>query len=795
MSFTRDDILRDYRIGYRSRQASLIGRTEVFTGKAKFGIFGDGKEVPQLAMARAFREGDFRAGYYRDQTFMFALGALSLEEFFAQLYADPDGERDPASAGRQMNAHFATHFVDDEGSWLDQSDRFNSSADLSPTGSQMPRLVGLAYASKLYREVPELEDGFERFSDNGEEIAFGTIGNASAAEGLFWEAVNAVGVLQAPMLLSVWDDGYGISVPNEYQITKEDLSVLLAGFVRGSRKQEGYDLYTVEGWDYPALVETYLNASEIVRMEHVPAIIHVIELTQPQGHSTSGSHERYKSDERLAWEEEHDCLHRMRAWMLAEGLVEEEDLDRMEEEDRGVVRSAQKAAWEAFQNPIREERTRVLEHLQELERDSDHSEEVAEIRERLERRQAILRRDLHEAIHEALVVTHDESLAATEKLVAWRNGQREAIDDRYHSHLTSETSRAATNLAAVAPEYADDPSMVNGFEILNACFDEVLDRVPSFVAFGEDVGDLGDVNQGFVGLQEKHGELRVSDTGIREATIVGQAIGMAMRGLRPLAEIQYLDYVLYALQILSDDVATLRYRTKGRQRAPIIVRTRGHRLEGIWHSGSPMAGILHLVRGIHVCVPRDMTRAAGFYNLLLQSDDPAIVVEVLNGYRVKEPMPENIGTLTTPLGEPEVLRQGSDVTVVTYGAMCRIAAEACELLARTGIEVELIDVQTLLPFDTRGRIAESVKKTGRVLFTDEDVPGGTTAYMMRQVLEEQGAFWSLQAEPKTLPASAHRPPYGSDGDYFSKPNREDVFHAVYRLMHEDDPSRYPIFYR
>ncbi|MDX1630546.1 MAG: thiamine pyrophosphate-dependent enzyme [Thermoanaerobaculia bacterium] len=795
MSFTRDDILRDYRIGYRSRQASLIGRSEVFTGKAKFGIFGDGKEVPQLAMARAFRKGDFRAGYYRDQTFMLAVGALSLEEFFAQLYADPDADRDPASAGRQMNAHFATHLVDLEGSWLDQVERLNSSADLSPTGSQMPRLVGLAYASKLYRELPELREGFEKFSRDGEEIAFGTIGNASTAEGLFWEAVNAVGVLQAPMLLSIWDDDYGISVPNEYQITKEDLSAILSGFVRGSRKQEGYDLYTVEGWDYPSLVETYLNAAEIVRMEHVPAIIHVVELTQPQGHSTSGSHERYKSDERLAWEEEHDCLRRMREWMLSEEVVGEEELDTMEKEDREQVRSAQQAAWEAFQNPIREERARVLEDLQVLERDSGHSEEIAEIRKRLERKQPILRRDLHGALHEALVITRYESLSAAERLVDWRESQREAIDDRYHSHLTSETPRAATNLAAVEPRYGEDPEEVNGFDLLNACFDEALDRIPNLVAFGEDVGELGDVNQGFAGLQEKYGELRVSDTGIREATIVGQAIGMAMRGLRPLAEIQYLDYILYALQILSDDVATLRYRTKGRQRVPILVRTRGHRLEGIWHSGSLMAGILHLVRGIHVCVPRDMTRAAGFYNLLLQSDDPAIVVEVLNGYRVKEPMPENIGELTIPLGRPEVLREGSDVTVVTYGAMCRIAAEACELLARTGIEVELIDVQTLLPFDTEARIAESVKKTGRVLFTDEDVPGGTTAYMMRQVIEEQGAFWYLQAEPRTLPAAAHRPAYGSDGDYFSKPNREDVFDAVYRLKHEDDPERYPLFYR
>ena len=795
MSFTRDDILGDYRIGYRSRQASLLGRKEVLTGKAKFGIFGDGKEVPQLAMARAFRPGDFRSGYYRDQTFMMAVGGLTLEQLFAQLYADPSLERDPHSAGRQMNAHFATHSLDEDGSWRDLSAQKNTSADLSPTGSQMPRLVGLAYASKLYRKLPELQEGFEKFSRHGEEIAFGTIGNASAAEGLFWEAVNAVGVLRAPMLLSIWDDGYGISVPNRYQVTREDLSAILAGFARPSRREPGYDLYRVKGWDYPSLVETYLNAAEIVRMEHVPAILHVVELTQPQGHSTSGSQERYKSADRLAWEEEHDCLRKMREWMVSQGIVASPDLDAMEREDDQAVRQAQQAAWEAFQDPIRAERSLVLELLQSLESEARDASAVQGLRKRLERRQTILRRDLHAAVHEALVVSRDLSSPIRDRLVAWREGQSAETHDRYHSHLYSETSRAATNLPSIEPTYDEDAPTVNGFEVINACFDAALARHPNLIAFGEDVGKLGDVNQGLAGMQEKYGELRVTDTGIRETTIMGQAIGMAQRGLRPIAEIQYLDYILYGLQILSDDLATLRYRTKGRQASPVIVRTRGHRLEGVWHSGSPMAGILHLVRGMHLCVPRDMTRAAGFYNLLLQSDDPAIVVEVLNGYRVKERMPANVGELTTPLGVPEVLREGRDVTVVTYGAMVRIVEEACELLAVTGVDVELIDVQTLLPFDTHGRIAESVRKTGRVLFTDEDVPGGATAYMLQQVLETQGAFWHLQAEPRTLPARAHRPPYGSDGDYFSKPNREDVFDAVYRLMHEDDPGRFPMFYR
>ncbi|HVR96668.1 MAG TPA: thiamine pyrophosphate-dependent enzyme [Thermoanaerobaculia bacterium] len=792
--FTKSSILRDYRIAFRSRQASLLGRREVFTGKAKFGIFGDGKEIAQVALARAFRRGDFRSGYYRDQTLMFALGLLTLEQFFAQLYAHPDVELEPCSAGRSMTAHFATCMLNPDGSFKELSEMVNSSADLSPTGSQMPRLVGLAYASRLYRELPELA-GMSRFSKNGEEVAFGTIGNASCAEGMFWEAVNAVGVLKSPMLLSIWDDGYGISVPNEHQITKSDLSAVLSGFQRAPGSREGYDLYAVKGWDYPALCETYLNAVQIVRREHVPAIVHVIEVTQPQGHSTSGSHERYKSKERLAWEAEFDGLRKMREWMIAQGIAEAAELDALEKEDAQLVRDCQQRAWEAFRNPIEEERKTVLALTAELAREAAHGEEVEKVRRELERNAIPLRRDVMATIQAALVATCGEELPAARRLIDWKRQQDVLNEDRYSSDLYSTTPESALNVRAVPPVYADDAPLINGFEVLNAFFDSALRRMPNLIAMGEDVGKIGDVNQGFAGLQAKYGPLRVADTGIRETTIIGQAIGMALRGLRPIAEIQYLDYILYALQILSDDLASLRYRTKGQQKAPVIVRTRGHRLEGIWHAGSEMAGIIHLVRGIYVCVPRNMTQAAGFYNTLLQSDDPGIVVEVLNGYRLKERLPANIAEVAVPLGVPELLREGSDVTVVTYGACCRIAMEAAERLAEVGIETEVIDVQTLLPFDRHGRILESLKKTNRILFLDEDVPGGTSAYMMREVLERQGGYVWLDSEPRTLSGKEHRPAYGSDGDYWSKPNRETVFEAVYEIMHEADPASYPIFYQ
>jgi pyruvate/2-oxoglutarate/acetoin dehydrogenase E1 component/TPP-dependent pyruvate/acetoin dehydrogenase alpha subunit len=793
--FTKESILRDYRIAFQSRQASLLGRREVFTGKAKFGIFGDGKEVAQVALARAFRKGDFRSGYYRDQTVMMALGLLTLEQFFAQLYADADVEREPCSAGRSMTAHFSTCMLNADGSFKELADLVNSSADVSPTGSQMPRLVGLAYASRLYRELPELERVAAKFSDGGNEVAFGTIGNASCAEGMFWEAVNAIGVLQAPALISIWDDGYGISVPNELQITKGDLSAVLSGFRREPGTREGYDLYAVKGWDYPALCETYLEAAEIVRREHVPALVHVIEMTQPQGHSTSGSHERYKSKERLAWETEFDPIRKMREWMIDQGIATAQELDAVEEEDKRLVREAQQRAWDAFRAPIEEEKTAALGMMEELAGQSARGEEVRGIARELQRQQSPFRRDVMAAVHSALIATAGEDLPAARRIVEWKKEQDRANEDRYNSHLYSTTPQAALNVKPVEPVYPPEPQVVNGFEVLNACFDAALARRPEVVALGEDVGKIGDVNQGFAGLQAKYGPLRVSDTGIRETTIMGQAIGMALRGLRPIAEIQYLDYVLYGLQILSDDLATLRWRTKGRQKAPVIVRTRGHRLEGIWHSGSPMAGLVHLIRGMYVCVPRNMTQAAGFYNTLLEGDDPAIVVEVLNGYRQKEKLPANIGELRVPLGVPEVIRQGRDVTVVTYGACCRIVLEAAEKLAEVGIDVEVVDVQTLLPFDTNGQILESVKKTNRVLFVDEDVPGGASAYMLQEVVEKQGAFRWLDSEPRTLAGKEHRPSYGSDGDYFSKPNRESVFEAVYEMMHEADPEGFPVFYR
>ncbi len=800
MPFPRETVLADYRVAWESRQASLFGRREVFSGKAKFGIFGDGKEVAQVALARAFRQGDFRSGYYRDQTFMLALGALTLEQFFAQLYADPDVHREPCSAGRSMTAHFATPLVDEAGRFLDLTARYNSSSDVSPTGAQMPRLLGLAYASRLFRELPELSaERFSGFSRQGDEIAWGTIGNASCAEGIFWEAVNAAGVLRVPMLLSIWDDGYGISVPNELQITKGDLSTLLSGFRRNPGELQGYELRTVRGWDYPTLALTYRELAERVRAEHVPAIVHVVEVTQPQGHSTSGEHKRYKKPERLAWEVEYDCLPRMREWILADGLADASELDAIENEARERVRECRDRAWEEFRAPIEAEKRQVLALLSQIAQAAgptapDH--EVEQIRARLEvQNEPSQRRDLLAATEAALLATWDADPPGRRELLAWKREEEAVNRERYSSHLHSATPKAALRVPAVPAVYREDSAVLNGFEILTACFDAALARMPEFIAMGEDLGQLGDVNQGFAGLQAKYGPLRVSDAGIREATILGQAIGMALRGLRPLAEIQYLDYVLYALQILSDDLACLRYRTHGQQMAPVVIRTRGHRLEGIWHSGSPMAGILNMVRGIYVCVPRDMTQAAGFYNTLLQGDDPALVVEVLNAYRLKERLPANIGELAVPLGVPEVLRPGADVTVVTYGALCRIALEAADLLARMGIEIELIDVQTLLPFDLQGRIAQSLQKTNRVLFLDEDVPGGATAYMLQQVLEVQGGYAWLDAPPRTLSAQAHRPAYGSDGDYFSKPNREQIVETVYEMMHEGDPEGYPIFFR
>lgn len=778
-----DDIIRDYRVAYRSRQVSLLARGEVMLGRAMFGIFGDGKEVAQVALARVIEPGDVRSGYYRDQTLMFALDLLTVQQFFAQLYAHTDLEADPASGGRGMNAHFATRMLDAGGRFLDLTASPQSSADVSPTGSQMPRLLGLAYASKLYRHLPGLH-GFTGFSHHGDEIAFGTIGNASCAEGVFWETINAAGVLQVPMLLSIWDDGYGISVPNELQLTKGNIGTLLEGF-RRTRNAPGYELETVRGWDYPSLLETYQRTVRTVRSEQVPAVVHVVELTQPQGHSTSGSHERYKSKQRLKWEKEHDGIVRMRQWIIEQEIATEAELDTLEEEESNHVREARDAAWNAYEQPIRHEAEAVGILVGQLAAASgDAAAAVRALQDELAKRRDPLRRDVTIAARRALLAAPRAADEAKRPLRDWLDAQKPIDEERYHAHLYDEGESSALRVPVIAPRYDDDAVEVDAYKVLNAAFDAALRRDPRVVAFGEDVGKLGDVNQGFVDLQAKYGELRVGDAGIREATIVGQAIGMALRGLRPIAEVQYLDYLLYALQVMSDDLATLRYRTRNGQKAPVIVRTRGHRLVGVWHSGSPLGMMIHALRGMYIAVPRDMTRAAGFYNTLLQSGDPGIVVEVLNAYRLKERLPSNIGELTTPFGVVEVLRSGRDVTVVTYGASCAIALEAARLLEGAGIDVELIDAQSLLPFDLEGRITESLKKTNRVLFLDEDVPGGSSSYMMQQVLERQGGFHWLDAKPRTLSGAAHRPAYGRDGDYWSKPSVEDVYDSVMELMQE-----------
>ncbi|HEX9029726.1 MAG TPA: thiamine pyrophosphate-dependent enzyme [Anaerolineales bacterium] len=789
----KEEILHDYRLAYQSRQVSLVGRREVMSGKAKFGIFGDGKEVVQVAMAHAFQPGDWRSGYYRDQTLMFATGEATIQQFFAQLYAHADVEADPATAGRSMNAHFATRSLDSAGNWGDLHAIRNSSADVSPTASQMPRLVGLAYASRLYRELDELKK-FSQFSHHGNEVAFGTIGNASSAEGMFWEAVNAIGVLKSPAVLTIYDDGYGISVPNEFEMVKGNLSELLKGFQRKPGTRIGYDLYTIKGWDYPALVEAYQKATEAARRDHVPAILHVTELTQPQGHSTSGSQERYKSQARLHWEHKYDSLKKFREWILEQEIITPQALDAMEEQDRQAVEDVRKQAWEAYLAPIQQERQQAVDLIDALRTSSAQAEELTRIRGKLLGILAPLRRDIMASVREALLQVRNEDTQARQALIQWKHAEVTENEKRYDSYLYSQSQESALKVPVIPAAYTDQSPLIYGFEVLNACFDTALSRDPRVIAFGEDVGRLGDVNQGFKGLQEKYGALRVSDTGIREATIVGQAIGMALRGLRPIAEVQYLDYLLYALQIISDDLATLHWRTHGGQKSPVIVRTRGHRLEGIWHSGSLMSGIINLVRGMRVLVPRNMTQAAGFYNTLLRSDEPALVVEVLNGYRLKERLPDNVGEFTVPLGVPEVLRPGDDVTLVTYGACCRIALEAAEALNKAGVDAEVIDVQSLLPFDLPGIIVKSIQKTSRVVFIDEDVPGGTTAYMLQEVLEKQGGYAWLDSSPRTLPGKEHRPAYGSDGDYWSKPNVEQIFETVYELMHEVDPAGYPIFF-
>ncbi|GMQ28380.1 alpha-ketoacid dehydrogenase subunit alpha/beta [Algoriphagus confluentis] len=786
---SKEEILKDFRVAVESRHASLMGRKEVFMGKAKFGIFGDGKELAQIAMAKAFRKGDFRSGYYRDQTFMMALGELSVQQYFAQLYAHTNVEAEPASAGRLMNGHFATRSLNEDGTWKNLTEMYNSAADISPTAAQMPKLLGLAYASKLFRENKGLQE-LTQFSNNGNEVAWGTIGNASTSEGMFFESINAAGVLQVPMVISIWDDGYGISVPKEYHTTKGSISEVLMGFQR-TETEKGFEIIKVKGWDYEALVQAFDYAGELARNEHVPVLIHVEEMTQPQGHSTSGSHERYKSAERLKWEKDWDCIKKFREYIISTGLASEEDLDKIDAEAKAEVKKQKEAAWADFSGEIKRELQEAVSLIRNAAEGSFQKANLLQLADDLAKGINPIRKDVISTVRKSLFLLRSDSSAEKGALKDWYENQKDLNHDRYSSHLYSESDFSATKVAHKPAKIDDSSPLVDGREILQAFFDHTLSNDPRFFAFGEDVGKIGDVNQAFAGLQAKHGEWRVTDTSIRECTIVGQGIGTALRGLRPIAEIQYLDYLLYGLQMLSDDLASLQYRTKGGQKAPLIVRTRGHRLEGVWHAGSPMGMILSTLRGMHVCVPRDMTQAAGMYKTLLESDEPAIVVECLNGYRLKERLPHNVGEYTVPLGQPEVLKEGSDVTLVTYGSMCRIVLEAAHELEEMGISAEIIDVQTLLPFDLTGTIGESIRKTNRVIFADEDVPGGASAFMLQQVMDHQDVFRFLDSEPQTLPAKAHRPAYSSDGDYFSKPSADDVVEKVYQLMHEVDPNRFP----
>jgi pyruvate/2-oxoglutarate/acetoin dehydrogenase E1 component/TPP-dependent pyruvate/acetoin dehydrogenase alpha subunit len=788
----RKIVISDYRVGFESRQASLIGRREVLTGKAKFGIFGDGKEVAQLAMAKAFRNGDWRAGYYRDQTFMFATGMSNLKEFFAQLYANPDVEKDPASAGRQMNCHYATRYVNDDGTWVNQAETMNCGADISTTGGHMPRLLGLAYASKLYRQNKELEY-LKNFSVNGNEVAFGTIGNGSTSEGLFFETFNAAGVLQVPMAISIWDDAYAISVPAKLQTTKEDISEILKGFQRDA-DGNGYEIFKVRGWDYVALCETYERAIRVCREEHVPVLIHVIEMTQPQGHSTSGSHERYKSKDRLGWEEEHDCLLQMRKWMIQSAISTAEEIDELETAAKRYVRDCQREAWNELETEIRNEMAQAVQIIYQMAQVSAHADDLQSLIASLQSCVDPGRKDTITCARKVLRLTVNEKTAERQALVTWLDNEKVKNNERFNSKLFTNTPQSPLYVPVVAPQYGTDAKLIDGREVLNACFDANFERDKSIVAFGEDVGAIGDVNQGFAGLQAKYSDLRITDTGIREATIIGQGMGLAMRGLRPIAEIQYLDYLLYSITVLSDDLASLSYRTRGGQKAPLIVRTRGHRLEGIWHSGSPLGFILNSLRGMHICVPRDMTQAAGMYNTLLRGDEPALVIECLNGYRLKEKLPANVGEFTVPLGKAEILKEGADITVISYGSTLRIVMEAAEELENMGINIEVIDPQTLYPFDTDNVCGNSLRKTNKLLVIDEDLPGGGSAFILQKVIEAQNGYYFLDAQPKTLCAAEHRPPYGSDGDYFSKPSHDDVIEAVYKIMSEANPAKYPAIF-
>jgi pyruvate/2-oxoglutarate/acetoin dehydrogenase E1 component/TPP-dependent pyruvate/acetoin dehydrogenase alpha subunit len=776
----RNEVLQDYRVACTSRETSLMGRKEVLTGKAKFGIFGDGKEIAQVAMAKFFQPGDFRSGYYRDQTFMFASGLATVDQFFAQLYADPDVNNEPFSAGRQMNGHFATKFVDENGEWLPLVQHKNISSDIAPTAGQMPRGLGLAFASKCFRNIAGLKE-FPDLSDNGNEVCFVTIGDASTSEGHFWESINAAGVLQVPLAVFVWDDGYGISVPKKYQTTKGSISEVLSGFQK-ENGTNGFNIYKVKGWDYAGMCEVFEEGIRLARETHTPVLFHVEQITQPQGHSTSGSHERYKSPERLEWEREWDGIRKMREWILANALAVEEELAEIESEAKENVRDRKNKAWEAYLVPIKAAVAKAVDLLNDVANKVPAGNEIAGLSMELASLREPLRRDLLRILHSALTLAGDHEAAYW--LKDYYNDLLQEAKGLYNSHLYNEGPKSALNVGEVKVSYADDATAVNGFEVLNHYFDQLFAANPKVVAFGEDLGYIGDVNQGFSGLQAKHGEERIFDTGIRELTIMGQGIGLAMRGLRPIAEIQYLDYLLYGLQPLSDDVSTLHFRTKGQQSCPLIVRTRGHRLEGIWHSGSPMGMVINSLRGMYVCVPRNMTQAVGLYNTLLQSNDPAIVVECLNGYRLKEKLPNNLLDFTVPLGMPEIVKAGEDVTIVTYGSTLRVVMDAAQLLQKQGISCEVLDVQTLLPFDINQQILASLKKTNRIVFVDEDVPGGATAYMFQQVMEGQGGYRYLDVAPRTISAKAHRPSYGSDGDYFSKPNVEEIESVVKQMLAE-----------
>ena len=782
----KKEVLNDYKIAVISRECSLLGRREVLTGKAKFGIFGDGKEVPQLAMAKAFRKGDFRSGYYRDQTFMMAIGELTIEQFFAGLYGHTDVDFEPMSAGRQMGGHFATKSNNEDGSWRNLTEQKNSSADISPTASQMPRLLGLAQASKIYRNVPGIDT--TNFSVNGNEVAWGTIGNASTSEGMFFETINAAGVMQVPMVISVWDDAYGISVHAKHQTTKENISEILKGFQR-DEENEGYEILRVKGWDYAELIATFEKASQIARTEHVPVLIHVNELTQPQGHSTSGSHERYKDTERLDWESEHDCIKQMRQWMVSFNIASEVDLAEVDSNAKKVVAEGKKTAWNAYTSPIIAEQNELAMLLESIANKSENKVFIEKFSNDLKALKEPNRKDILTAARKVLRMIVSESCQS--ELSNWIANYLVKIQPKFSSHLYSTSEKNIFSVKEVLPSYDQNAEDADGRMILRDNFDALFSKYPEVLVFGEDVGNIGDVNQGLDGMQEKYGELRVADVGIREVSILGQGIGMALRGLRPIAEIQYLDYLLYAIQIMSDDLATLQYRTHGKQKAPLIIRTRGHRLEGIWHSGSPMGMIINALRGIHVLVPRNMTKAAGFYNTLLQIDEPALIIECLNGYRLKEKMPTNLGEFKTPIGVVETIKKGNDITLVSYGSTLRLVEQAAKELMEKGIDCEIIDIQSLLPFDVNHDIVKSIVKTNRLLVIDEDVPGGASAFIMQQILEVQNAYDYLDSKPQTLTSKEHRPAYGTDGDYFSKPSAEDIYEEVYAMMSEVNPTKYP----